>query len=72
MSGVVDLDDTEYVCDVATEDFRVGRGSVEIVVEPENFGPAGTLGLVMDEMRLGARRLAPESVTVPDSSCCQY
>ena len=68
MSGVVDLDDTEYVCDVATDDFRVGRGSVEAAVDPEIFGPAGILGLVMDEIRLEALRPVPESVTVPASS----
>jgi len=59
----------EYVCDVATDDFRVGLGNVDTVdtaVEPENFGPAGTLGLVTDEIRLEAFRAAPESVTVPD------
>ena len=59
VSGVVDLDDIEYVCDVATDDFRcvVGRGSVEAALT-DVF--VAILGLVIDDMRLEARR--PESV----------
>ena len=62
VSGVVDLDDIEYVCDVATEDFRVGLGSVEGVVEIAYLGAAaGTRGLVIDDMRLDDRRPDPDS-----------
>ncbi len=59
VSGVVDLDDMEQVCDVATDDFRcvVGLGSVE-TAQTDVF--VGILGLVIDDMRLEAR--LPESV----------
>ncbi len=69
VSGVVDLDDIEYV---ATEDFRVGLGSVEGVVELAYLGAAtGTRGLVIDDIRLDDRRPDPDSGTLaPEVSSC--